>query len=104
MPEKQLRFDFDHSSQPKPEPLHLDSVEGMLGALRMLEYGASMHFLLSDSEIKGNTQHIQQLTRARNKEIFTILYEDRALSKRTGQKVWRVNCWWQPLEDVERDF
>lgn len=101
MSEKQLRFDFDHCQKPEPESLLLDSVGGMLETLRMLEYGASMHFLLSEREIKGNTQHIQQLTRARNKEIFTTLYEDHELSKLAGQKVWRVNCWWQPLDNPE---
>ena len=97
----QLRFDFDHLQKQEPEGILLDSVEGMMETLRMLEYGASMHFLLSDREIKGNTQHIQQLTRVRNKEIFTILYEDRALSKRTGQKVWKVDCQWQRLDDFD---
>lgn len=101
MLERQLRFDFDHSSKPEPEGIILDSVEGMLSTLRMLEYGASMHFLLSEREVRGNTQHIQQLTRARNKEIFTILSEDHELSKRAGQKVWRVNCWWQQLEEMD---
>lgn len=103
MLEKQLRFDFDHCSKSEPERIPLDSVGGMLETLRMLEYGASMHFLLSEHEVKGNTQRIQQLTRARNKEIFTILSEDHELSKRVGQKVWRVNCWWQQLEEMDRE-
>lgn len=104
MLERQLRFDFDHCEKPEPERIPLDSVGGMLETLRMLEYGASMHFLLSEREVEGNTQRIQQLTRVRNREIFTTLFEDHELSKRAGQKVWRVNCWWQPLEDMEREF
>ena len=99
MLEKQLRFDFESPSRSEPVPL--DSTEGMLTTLRMLEYGASMHFVLSDREVMGNTERIQRLIRTRNREIMSILYEDHELSKRAGEKVWNVNCWWQPLEDLE---
>ena len=101
MLEKQFRFDFEHSPNPQPEPILLDSVEGLLGALRHLEYDQSMHFNILDREVQGDLERIRRLTHTRNKEIMTTSFENRTLSQCTGQKVWSVSCHWQPLEDLE---